>query len=506
VTTTVWIDVEDLFEYALHYTRPSGIQRLAYQLYHSLHTQHGDSGLVRFVRHNTARNTFYIVTWPEVAAVFDRLASGKQPGAAQWETESAYARQRRFLRGLLHRLSPALRASLIKALRLQGQAFRAWWHFVRTTVSAALSAATRLSTSGRGDVDRGDFVSQTTRGDVVLALGSHWSHPEYAKLIRAQREKLGLRFGLMVYDLVTVRCPEWCERDLAHAFRTWFDDLLPLCDAVFAISQSTAADVTAYARDLGVTLPGAVMPLPLGTSLSGEPPSGVAARSDRQPPAGSYVLFVSTIEARKNHLLMFRIWRRMLDEMPRDQVPTLVFAGRVGWLVNDLMQQIINTDYLSGRLVLIEDASDAEIASLYRGCLFTVYPSFFEGWGLPVTESLAFGKPCLISDRTSLPEAGGNLARYLDPDDLHGSYAAVREILEDRGQLARWEAQIQREFRPVPWSATVDALIGGLLHPLAGESESRTTQVTTKSVPPKSRLEGLLPVTEGPVEPFDRRM
>jgi glycosyltransferase involved in cell wall biosynthesis len=462
VTTTVWIDVEDLFEYALHYTRPSGIQRLAYQLYHSLHTQHGDSGLVRFVRHNTARNTFYIVTWPEVAAVFDRLASGKQPGAAQWETESAYARQRRFLRGLLHRLSPALRASLIKALRLQGQAFRAWWHFVRTAVSAALSAATRLSTSGRGDVDRGDFVSQTTRGDVVLALGSHWSHPEYAKLIRAQREKLGLRFGLMVYDLVTVRCPEWCERDLAHAFRTWFDDLLPLCDAVFAISQSTAADVTAYARDLGVTLPGAVMPLPLGTSLSGEPPSGVAARSDRQPPSGSYVLFVSTIEARKNHLLMFRIWRRMLDEMPRDQVPTLVFAGRVGWLVNDLMQQIINTDYLSGRLVLIEDASDAEIASLYRGCLFTVYPSFFEGWGLPVTESLAFGKPCLISDRTSLPEAGGNLARYLDPDDLHGSYAAVREILEDRGQLARWEAQIQREFRPVPWSATVDALIGGV--------------------------------------------
>jgi glycosyltransferase involved in cell wall biosynthesis len=472
VTTTVWIDVEDLFEYALHYSRPSGIQRLAYQLYHSLHTQHGDSGLVRFVRHNTARNTFYIVTWPEVAAVFDRLAAGKQPEPAQWDTESAYARQRRFLRGLLHRLSPALRASLIKALRLQGQAFRAWWQFARTTVSAARSVATRLSTSGRADVDRGDFVSQTTRGDVVLALGSHWSHPEYARLIRAQREKYGLRFGLMVYDLVTVRCPEWCERDLANAFRTWFDDLLPLCDAVFAISQATAADVTAYARDLGVALPGAVMPLPLGTSLSSEAPSGDAARSDRQPPPGSYVLFVSTIEARKNHLLVFRIWRRMLEEMPRDQIPTLVFAGRVGWLVNDLMQQIINTDYLSGRLVLIEDASDPEIASLYRGCLFTVYPSFFEGWGLPVTESLAFGKPCLISDRTSLPEAGGNLARYRDPEDLHGWYAAIRQILEDRAQLAEWESRIRREFEPVPWSATIDALIGGLSHLLADEPQN----------------------------------
>ncbi len=502
MTATLWIDVEDLFEYALHYSRPSGIQRLAFQLYRSLHVQLGDSGLVRFVRHNTARNTFYIVAWTEVAAVFDRLAGGKQPSPiqssqVQWEAAPAHTRPRRFLRGLLHRLSPALRASLIKALRLQGLALHAWWQFVRATVRTALSAVMRLATFGRPDADRGDFAGQTNRGDFILALGSHWSHPEYAKLIRAQRERHGLRFGLLVYDLVTVRCPEWCERDLAHAFRTWFDDLLPLCDAVFAISQATAVDVTAYARDLGVTLPGPVIPLPLGTSLSSDIPDGDVTGTERQPRPGSYVLFVSTIEARKNHLLVFRIWRRMLDEMPRDQVPTLVFAGRVGWLVNDLMQQIINTDYLSGRLVLIEDASDTEIASLYRGCLFTVYPSFFEGWGLPVTESLAFGKPCLISDRTSLPEAGGNLARYIDPDDLHGSYATIRQTLEDRARLAAWAAQIRREFKPVPWSATVDALLGGLRHPLGGEPEIPPTQVPTERAPQKSRLAGLLPLTEG---------
>ena len=62
----------------------------------------------------------------------------------------------------------------------------------------------------------------------------------------------------------------------------------------------------------------------------------------------------------------------MFDEMPRDQVPTFVFAGRVGWMVDDLMQQIMNTEYLFGRLVLIENASDDELAALYRGCLFTV--------------------------------------------------------------------------------------------------------------------------------------
>jgi glycosyltransferase involved in cell wall biosynthesis len=148
--------------------------------------------------------------------------------------------------------------------------------------------------------------------------------------------------------------------------------------------------------------------------------------------------------------------------MPRDQVPSLVFAGRVGWLVDDLMRQISNTNNLDGKLILVENPTDAELVQLYKGCLFTLCPSFYEGWGLPVTESLALGKPCLISNLTSLPEAGGTLARSFDPDNLHDAYAAIRGVIDDRPGLAAWEAQVKREFKPVPWSATVDALLAGL--------------------------------------------
>jgi glycosyltransferase involved in cell wall biosynthesis len=175
------------------------------------------------------------------------------------------------------------------------------------------------------------------------------------------------------------------------------------------------------------------------------------------------VLFVSTIEARKNHLLLFRAWRRLLAEMPDDQVPSLVFAGRVGWLVDDLLTQLDNTNHLDGRIVLVEDPSDADLAALYRGCLFTVFPSLAEGWGLPVTESLAFGKPCLIADTTALPEAGGDFARYFDPDDLNDAVRAIRAVLEDRAGLAAWTDRIAREFRPTPWSASAEALIAALL-------------------------------------------
>jgi glycosyltransferase involved in cell wall biosynthesis len=138
--------------------------------------------------------------------------------------------------------------------------------------------------------------------------------------------------------------------------------------------------------------------------------------------------------------------------------------------VQDLMQQIINTDYLFGSLVVLADASDDELAALYRGCLFTVYPSFFEGWGLPIIESLAFGKPCLASDRTSLPEAGGNLACYADPDDLNAWYTVIRKLLEHPGELALWEERIRHEFKPTDCSATIDALLAGLWHSLGQQS------------------------------------
>ena len=135
------------------------------------------------------------------------------------------------------------------------------------------------------------------------------------------------------------------------------------------------------------------------------------------------------------------------------------------------MQQIANTDNLYGKLMIVESPSDAELAALYDGCLFTLFPSFYEGWGLPVTESLGFGKPCVIANRTSLPEAGGNLVRSFDPDNLHDAYAVIRDVVEDPVGLARWEEQVRREFEPVPWSATVNALLAGLGQPLISLSE-----------------------------------
>jgi glycosyltransferase involved in cell wall biosynthesis len=481
VVAKLWIDVEDLFEYARNNPRPSGIQRLAFEMYQTLQGQHGGSGLINFIRHDSARNSFRVVQWFEIAALFARLvANNPAPVSRQPDNIAPHPPGRQFIRRVVYRLPSSLRTPVTQVLLTQAAAFRAWIQLALTVPRGLLWTARWLvrlriqpknhaggPTRAVSTASGRDFASQVAPGDVLLVLGSTWSHPDYAALVKVQRTRRGLRVALLVYDLIPLRCPEWCDRGLVRLFRAWFETLLPHCDHVFAISRSTAADVEAYAEERGVVLPSPVVPIPIGTGFSTEQPVNIAARTDRLPPLGSYALVVSTIEARKNHALLFRIWRRMLNESPREHVPTLVFAGRVGWLVDDLMRQIANTGYLDGKLMVIENPSDAEIIGLYQGCLFTMFPSFSEGWGLPVTESLAFGKPCLISNRTSLPEAGGALARYFDPDNLYEAYDAICRVIQDREELERWEAQIRREFKPVPWSATVKALLTGLDHPLA---------------------------------------
>jgi len=486
VSAKLWIDVEDLFEYARTNPRPSGIQRLAFEIFTALQTRPGAPEFVRFVRHDTSRKTFHVVPWADVVALFVSLTE-TEPEAPQIGLPGAilpHAPARQFMRKLVHRLPPSLRAHVIEVMLTQTSALRAWGGLIDAVARGIIIRLMRpFRMLGASDPKpepavelpgspecRDAFARDSAPGDILLALGSPWSHPDYAQLIRAQRAR-GLRFGLLIYDLVPIRRPEWCGRGLVRLFRAWFDSTLPLCDQVFTISHATAVDVESFAHERGIKLRNPIMSLPIGTSFGAAGGKATAVRTPRLPAPGSYALIVSTIEARKNHQLLFRVWRQMLEEMPLQQIPTLVFAGRIGWLVDDLMQQIANTNNLDGKLVLIENPTDSELLALYEGCRFTMFPSFFEGWGLPVTESLAQGKPCLTSDRTSLPEAGGKLTRRFDPDNLHDAYRAIREAIDDPAGLARWEAQVRREFKPVPWSATADALLSALDHPMAPPDE-----------------------------------
>jgi glycosyltransferase involved in cell wall biosynthesis len=229
---------------------------------------------------------------------------------------------------------------------------------------------------------------------------------------------------------------------------------------ILTISAATAQDVTSYAQSAELVLRAVPTPIPIGfkKNHAGRLPAGHEL-SSRLPLADSYALVVSTIEVRKNHLLLFRVWRRLLDDMPAELVPTLVFAGQLVWLVADLMEQLHTSRFLNNKIIHIDSPTHQELEALYDGCLFTLFPSLYEGWGLPVMESYAFGRPCIISNTRSLPEAGGSFARYIDSESTTDAYRVIRETLEDRASLRAWRDRARREFKPVEWSQSARAVL-----------------------------------------------
>jgi glycosyltransferase involved in cell wall biosynthesis len=437
--TRLWIDVDDLFRYgATDHQRPSGIQRVAFELALALHDIHGES--VRFIRHGPGGRMLVPVPWESVAALYAGLTMAVP-------TVAPASGIRRHLSGL----SPALRAPLGRIVRGLREIAQGAGEFA--------AALPRLMKPRPRPPLGPSFASQVRPGDTLLILGSPWLRIDYPARAAALRERHGLRTVLLVHDLVPIRRPEWCQPVIVEAFKPWMVGMLPLCDQVLAVSHFTAGDVESYAASLGLTLRAPVRAIPMG---SGFAPVASAAPTRPLPAPGTYVLVVATLEVRKNHALLVRVWRRLLEQMPPGTVPLLVFAGGIGWLVDDLLRQLRTARWLDGHIQLIRDPGDNELAALYRGCLFTVFPSLWEGWGLPVTESLAFGKPCLAAEATSLPEAAGGFAGLFDPEDTGAATRAIRAVLDDRDALAAWEAQIRRDFRPVPWSAGAQAIAAAL--------------------------------------------
>jgi glycosyltransferase involved in cell wall biosynthesis len=245
--------------------------------------------------------------------------------------------------------------------------------------------------------------------------------------------------------------------DAAVVFRYWVLGVLEHADLVLAVSNYSRLALAGYAKGQGVAVPPTEV-IRLGTGFHTSDAAMPRRDIIGQLPS-SYALFVSTLEPRKNHRLLVRLWRRLIEQHGAAEVPSLVFVGQRGWMVEDLLAELAESRYLDGKIVLYSDLSDAELREIYRRCLFSVYPSVLEGFGLPVAESLEQGKLCVASRRAAIPEVGGDLVDYIDPDDEAGALAALERAVFDHAYRSAREAQIRSEYRPTTWTRCVEVLL-----------------------------------------------
>ena len=280
--------------------------------------------------------------------------------------------------------------------------------------------------------------------------------------------RAGLRYVPLVFDLVPMLHPELLDGNFGPTFNAWLSGVFLQADATIAISANTASDLTRAST--------AVKPLdiePLVVALDADFGSHADGVGDRSEDANTlerfgltengFVLFVGTLEIRKNHRLVFQAWLRLLDQEGAARVPTLVCVGKKGWRFEDADALLRTHPELRAKVVLLSGVSDDELRALFTCCLFTVYASIYEGWGLPVTESLAHGRVCLTANNSSLPEAGTQFADYYETDSPTSFANAARRLIFDQSYRRKRESMIADKFKSRSWIDLLDALVHGLL-------------------------------------------
>jgi glycosyltransferase involved in cell wall biosynthesis len=331
---------------------------------------------------------------------------------------------------------------------------------VDRVVVASLVSALKSDGKTSKDIDQVVRAVLATRrpvepksGDDFAIPGAFWIYPNY-DAIKDMRAN-GVRFTLFIHDLIQISHPQFVSSN--QRFRQALVDALMLADFVVTNSEYVAKDVRKFMSSrLNFSVP--VKSALLATALVGDQKqiAQPIRRDVRTAGSSPFVLSVSTIEVRKNHLYIIKLWEELIAKGVKN-IPNLVFVGRLGWDIEPLMKYIDQSGHLDGRLHILSNVSDHELTYLYDRCLFTMFPSFVEGFGLPVVESLAHGKPCIASNRSSLPEVGGRFVKYVSPEDVEGGVRLVEELLADPAALPTWEKEIREEYRPRTWTEfTVD--------------------------------------------------
>jgi glycosyltransferase involved in cell wall biosynthesis len=279
-------------------------------------------------------------------------------------------------------------------------------------------------------------------GDIVLFSGEHSRH-DFTKLMHLKRER-NLRFAFVLFDLLQVLengDPRLDDPDAINLPQT--DFMVREASLILPISLFSAEELHGHIVRRGIAGP-PILPVRLAGAL----PAAGDGQTVRGLEPGCFILCVGDVVERKNHALLVRVWQRL------PAAPPIVIVGRIDMEGNALADAVRADKSLRDRVHFFPNLADESLLWLYRNCRFTVFPSRLEGFGLPVAESLAYGKPCIASSAAAIPEAGQGCAISLDPDDDLAWVQSVQHLSSDDTALRAEEARVAACFRPVGWDDT----------------------------------------------------
>jgi glycosyltransferase involved in cell wall biosynthesis len=254
---------------------------------------------------------------------------------------------------------------------------------------------------------------------------------------------------ITIHDLSFLHFPETKDAVSRRYYNGQIHAAVARADAILADSDATRQDVIAM---LNVP-PDRVTTVYAGIDARFKPvqPDEIGRLRAAYDLPGEYVLFVGTIEPRKNLEGLMQAYAALRADLP--DAPTLVIVGRRGWL-NDPIHALPVSLGITDRIHWIEDIPDGDLPALYNGASVLCLPSLYEGFGFPVLEAMACGTLVVTSDRGSLPEVAGDAAILVDPDVPGQIAGGLRRALTDRALGDELRRRGFAQAAKFPWAET----------------------------------------------------
>lgn len=394
---TIWIDLTDMVAWRGHFT---GIQRVV----HSYASRFSKDGARFFI--------YDLVAERHVEVGFDFLLKNKTH-----EDPLPFRRQRikRIIGKPYYMLNPKQKASLRPAVRIFNRV-------ARTIIHELLGEKAIYSPYHK--YPSADF----SRNDITVLIGAGWNNSGSLEKICEIRKKTGIKLVQHINDILPIYQPHLFADELTTTFNPYVERTIKTADVITVISKATERDLTIYAKEKKVKAP-AIKVVRLGEDVE----STKSDKPEHFPATGEFVLSVGTFEIRKNYALLYQAAK--LAQLEGREFPSIVIVGRRGWLTEDLAHIIQRDPFTKTKIFWIDNASDAELNWMYENCMFTVFPSLCEGWGLPIVESLQHGKMCITSNVSSMLEIGVGLVDYFSPYDARSCMDKILQYSNDRAYV-----------------------------------------------------------------------
>lgn len=434
----IWIDMTDMQVWSGHMT---GIQRVVYQ--NAKRFVGSPAYDARCFVFDDRRKVFTEVSFADIeSSVEAAMVAGGGQASDGGPPVSLTGMVKRLPRAVLRRIPASVKR------RVPSLAKRAIKKGARLGVNALRRGKATLQTKLAAP-DATPVVTFTA-ADTVLILGKSWDFPDLIPTLGRLKQEQGFRLVHLIHDLIPIFEPHLFGPGLFEPYTRCIFDVCSLSDGILANSESTKRDVARFCKELAIPTP-PLQHVRLGDDLADMELGDDMPAPDPRIKKGQFVLQVGTIEARKNHLLVYLAYREAA--LRGIELPTWVIIGSQGWLVGDVMWQIQHDPLLKDKAIVLGGRPDSERLWLFKNCRLTTYPSTYEGWGMPVAESLQYGKVCITSKTSSMPEVGGKAADLVSPYNTEEMLQALLRYQDDKVLAAR-EKEIAKLYKLTSWDDT----------------------------------------------------